>query len=172
MTSTYPLLRLTHTPVTLMSHACDVHPFRLSPILAGNFTLRPFMALTAFLVWWETQSNLDNLTTIFDLADLALSIASRSIICAWSDLVAVQPLTQPFWGHSDCFFWSGWSGCYQLLSSYRIQKVGRVAYMHIPGYRRAAVPPETACSLLTAMSGPQLMAWKPLRDWISQCTLV
>jgi hypothetical protein len=52
--------------------------------------------MTAFLVWWETQSNLDNLTTIFDLADLVLPPDQSSV----PDLTWWQcsPLNQPFWG--------------------------------------------------------------------------
>jgi hypothetical protein len=53
------------------------------------------------------------------------------------------------------------------LSFYRIRSGGRAAYvMHILGYGRVATPPETARSLLTVVSEPQLMAWKPLRDRI------
>jgi len=59
------------------------------------------------------------------------------------------------------------------LSCYGIWNVCRATYiMHILGYRRAGPTLETACSLLAVAGEAYLMAWKPLRDWISQCTLV
>ena len=59
------------------------------------------------------------------------------------------------------------------LSCYGIRSVGGAAYVtRIPGYRRAGATPETACSSLVAAGEAYLMAWKPLRDRISQCTLV
>jgi hypothetical protein len=44
--------------------------------------------------------------------------------------------------------------------------------IRIPGYGRAGATPETARSSLVAAGEAYLMAWKPLRDQISQCTLV
>jgi hypothetical protein len=50
---------------------------------------------------------------------------------------------------------------------------GRVDYVtRIPGYGRAGATPETARSSLVAAGEAYLMARKPLRDRISQCTSV
>jgi len=64
-------------------------------------------------------------------------------------------------------------GCCNELSCYGIRNVGGAAYVtRIPGYAKAAAPPETARSSFAAVSEVRSMVWKLPGDRISRYTLL